>query len=86
MQGMSGNIEYSKTIGIFKSEKTGPMLCASLSTVTCRVQNPGIPWAGRVGAHGGVAGRGRAAQDAKIIVRLGDERPSHPPRGRRYVA
>ena len=31
----------------------------------CRIQNPDIQRAGRVGAHGGAAGRGRAEQFAQ---------------------
>ena len=44
---------------------------------TCRVQNTDIPWAGRVGAHGGVAGRGRAGLSANRTVRLGNNPSSH---------
>ena len=36
----------------------------------CQVQNPAIPQAGRVGWHGGVAGRGRAGLYANSTVRL----------------
>ena len=32
---------------------------------TCRIQNPDIPRAGRVGAPGGAAGRGRAGQGGR---------------------
>ena len=38
---------------------------------TCLVQNPNISQAGRVGAHVGVAERGRARLYANRIVRLG---------------
>ena len=54
--------------------------------LTCRVQNPDIPRAGRVEAHGGVAGRGRAGLDANRTVRLGDNPSSYPPKHRRNVA
>ena len=40
--------------------------------ITCRVQNLDIPLAGRVGAHSGVAGPGRAGLFANRIVRLGN--------------
>ena len=53
---------------------------------TCRIPNPDIPQAGRVGARGGVAGRGRAGRDADRTVRLGDKRPSFPPRHRRHLS
>ena len=52
---------------------------------TCRVQNPNIPPAGRVWAHGGAAGRGRAGRDADRTVRPGNKRPSYPPRHRRRL-
>ena len=52
----------------------------------CRVQNPDIPRAGRLAAHGGVAGRGRAGLGANRIVRLGHEPPSYRPKHRRHVA
>ena len=58
----------------------------TLCKPTGRVQNPDIPRAGRVGAHGGVAGRGRAGPDANRTVRPGDKRPPHPPKNRRHVA
>ena len=42
--------------------------------LTCRIQNPDIPWAGRVGAaHGGAAGRGRAGQDGTPTDRFAQE-------------
>ena len=53
---------------------------------TCRVQNPDIPRAGRVGTHGGVTGRGRAGLGANRIVRPGNKPPSHPPKHRRHVS
>ena len=52
----------------------------------CRIQNPDIPRAGRVGAHGGVAGRGRAGLFANRTVRLGNNPSSHSPKHRRHVA
>ena len=46
------------------------MSCHVMSChVTCRLQNPDIPRAVRVGAHGGVAGRGRAGVNANRTVR-----------------
>ena len=36
---------------------------------TCRIQNPDIPRAGRVGVPGETAGRGRPGLDANRIVR-----------------
>ena len=53
---------------------------------TRRAQNPDIPRAGRVGAPGGTAGRGRTGLGANRTVRPGDEGPSYPPRHRRHVA
>ena len=47
---------------------------------TCRVQNPDIPRAGRVGAHDGVAGRSRAGLFANRTVRLGNNPSPHPPK------
>ena len=44
--------------------------------VTCRFQNPDTPRAGRLGAHGGAAGRGRARLGANSTVRSGDKGPS----------
>ena len=48
----------------------GPLFHNSLVqfTATCRVQNPNIPPAGRVGARGGAAGRDRAGLDADRTV------------------
>ena len=51
-----------------------------LVRITCRVQNPDIPRAVRVGAHGGVAGRGRAGLDANRTVRPGDKPPPYLPK------
>ena len=58
----------------------------NLSRVTCRVQNPDVPRAGRVEAHGGVAGQGRAGLGANRNVRLGDKPSSYPPKNREHVA
>ena len=52
----------------------------------CRIQNPDIPRAGRVSAHGGAAGRGRAGLGANRIVRPEDKRPANLPRHRRKYA
>ena len=46
--------------------------CTNLSN-----QNPNITQTSRVGAHGGVAGRGHAELDANRTVHLGDEAPSY---------
>ena len=46
----------------------------------CRVQNPDIPRAGRVGMHGGVAGQSRAVLFANRTVRLGNNPSSHSPK------
>ena len=53
---------------------------------TCRIQNPNIPWAGRFGAPGGTARRGRAGLGAHRTVRQGITSPAYPPRDRRNVA
>ena len=65
---------------------------SSSSSSTCRVQNPYIPRAARVVAHGGAAGRVRAGLFASRTVRLGerilprtlqsieDTSPERPPR------
>ena len=55
--------------------------------IYCRIRNPDIPRAGRVGAaHGGAAGRGRAGRDADRTVHPGDNRPLHPQRHRRHIS
>ena len=54
--------------------------------ISSRIQNPDMPLARRDGAHGGVAGRGRAGLDANRTVRPGNKPPSHPPKHRRHVA
>ena len=46
---------------------------------TCRIQNSDIPRAGRVGAPGGAAGRGRARLRASIIIRPENKIPPFPP-------
>ena len=61
-------------------------LALKLFTETYRIQNPDISRADQVGAHGGVAGRGRAELGANRTVRLGDEPPSYPLKHRRHVA
>ena len=48
--------------------------------ITSRVQNPDISRAGRVGAHGGLAGRIRAGLFAHRTVRLGNNPSSHSPK------
>ena len=48
--------------------------CLGTSNI-CRIRNPDIPRASLVGAHGGVAGRGRAGLDANRIVGLGNNLP-----------
>ena len=53
---------------------------------TCRIQNPDIPRADRVGEPGGAAGRGRARLGANRTVRLGNKGSSYFQKHRRYVA
>ena len=53
---------------------------------TCRIQNPDIPQAGRVGAPGGAPGRGWARFGAKRTIRPGNKSPWYAPRHRRNVA
>ena len=53
---------------------------------TCQVQKPDIPRAGRIRAHGGVAGRGWAGLNANRTVRLGDNPFLYHPKHRRHVA
>ena len=57
-----------------------------LCETTCRIQNPDIPRAGRVEAHGRTAGRGRSGLDVDRTIRPGDKRPSYPTRHRKHVA
>ena len=54
---------------------------------TCRTQNPDIPRAGRVGAPGGVAGRGRARLGANRTIRPGKKStvPSKRSKKRRFI-
>ena len=47
---------------------------------TCRIQNSDIPRAGRIEAHGGVAGQGRAELFANRTVRLENNPSSHFPK------
>ena len=83
MQGMSGNLNRTSLV-----HDSGELFRRYVfdALKTCRIQNPDIPRAGRVGAHGEVAGRGRAGLDANRTVRLGDKPPSYPPEHRRHVA
>ena len=55
---------------VYKDKQASAHWSATKNNYTCRVQNPDIPRAGRVGAHGGVAGRGRAGLDANRTVAL----------------
>ena len=50
------------------------------NNIICRLQNPDIPRAARVGAHGRVARRGRAGLFANRTVRLGNNPSSHSPK------
>ena len=54
--------------------------------VTCLVQNPEIPQAGLVWAHGRTAGWGRAGRYANRIVHLLDNLFFSPPKHRKNVA
>ena len=60
--------------------RTSEILC------TCRIQNPDIPRAGRVGAPGGATGRGRARLGADRTSRPGNKGPLYLPRHRLNVA
>ena len=53
---------------------------------TCRIQNPDIPRASRVGAPGGTARRGRAGLGANRAVWPIKASSVYSPRGRRNVA
>ena len=53
---------------------------------TCRIQNPDIPRAGRVGAPGRAAGRGRARLNANRIFQPGYKSPLFRPSHRKSVA
>ena len=55
------------------------------SQVICQIRNPDIPRAGRVGAPGEAAGRGRAGLGANRTVRTGNNVFLYPPRHRRNV-
>ena len=45
----------------------------------CRIQNPDIPRAGRVGARGGSVGPGRTGRGSDRTARLVNNCLSHPP-------
>ena len=49
---------------------------------TCRIQNPDIPRASRVGAPGGAAARGRARLDANRTIHPGNKDLPYPPKNR----
>ena len=81
-------------------QRLGHLACAELLPLDCiakalteghvftDLSSPtlNIPRAGRVGAHGGAAGRRRSGLGADRTVRPGDKRPSHPPRHREHIA
>ena len=90
MQSMSGNVRKKSPVD--KRFVSGlspgrdalllfrcPLIERRLLVSTCRTQSPNIQRAGRVGAHGGAAGRRRSRLGADRTVRPGDKRPSHPP-------
>ena len=54
--------------------------------LTCRIQNPDIQLARRDGAHGGLAGRGRAGLGANRTVRPGNKPGLYPPKHRKHVS
>ena len=74
----------SETTGV-GSLVSSPVQRTILFLLICLVQNPDIPQACRAGAHDGLAGRGRAALYANIIVRLGSNPFSYSPK-HRHVA
>ena len=53
----------------------------SFPGITCRIQNPDIPRAGRVGAPGGAAGRGQARLNANRIIRPGKKKVNRSRQG-----
>ena len=71
--------------GIDKFTKVPHIILYIILHNTCRIQNPSISRAGRFGAHGEAAGRGRAGLDAHRTG-PGDMRPSYSPRHRRHVS
>ena len=89
MQGISGIVYYTMLCYIVLYHNI--LYCTVLYytiiyNTICRIQNPDIPRAGRVGAPGGAAGRGRARLRANRIIRPGNKSPPSPPRHRRNVA
>ena len=66
------------------SEKT--FFAREVFTETCRTKNPDIPRAGRVGAPGGAAARGRARLSANRTIRQGNKGPPYLPKHRRNDA
>ena len=52
-----------------RGEYLSELLTVLVEVRTCRFQNPNIPRADRVGAHGGAAGRGRSGLDAGVECR-----------------
>ena len=58
----------------------------SISISICRIPNPDIPRASRVGAPGGAAGRGRARLGANRIIRPRNKSLPFPPRHRKNFA
>ena len=57
-----------------------------ISAVTCRIRKSRITRAGRVVAHGAVAGRFQAELPANRSIRLEINPSSHPPKHRRHIA
>ena len=83
MQGMSGN---RITLPNVEDKPAGGLFVSKITKSTCRIQNPDIQRAGRVGAHGGAAGRGRAEQfaqetnDPRTLQGIEDTSPERLPR------
>ena len=77
---------FNELLSFGKQRCQPRMQSSSSSSGTCRFQNPDIPRAGKVGAPGGAARRGRARLGANRTIRPGNKSPPFPLRHRRNVA
>ena len=66
---LSPRASKSRCWNVFPEAQTSEILCKP----SCRIQNPDILRAGRVGAPSGAAGRGRAMFSANRTIRSGNK-------------